>query len=99
MLQHIVMMTLKAVDANLKQERLEKLEALLKDLKNHISSLEKMEVGQNFSTRPTAMDIVLSASFKDEAGLKEYNVHPKHVEVLAFIKEVVEEARVVDYWI
>ena len=93
------MMNLKAVDADLKQERLEKLETLLKDLKNHIYSLEKMEVGQNFSVRPSAMDIVLTASFKDEAGLEEYRVHPKHVEVLAFIKEVVEEARVVDYWV
>lgn len=99
MLQHIVMMNLKEVDADLKQERLGKLAAQLKDLKNHIPSLQKMEVGQNFSTRPTAMDIVLYSSFEDEAGLKEYSVHPKHVEVLAYIKEVVEEVRVVDYWV
>ena len=93
------MMNLKSVDAELKTERLEKLASLLNDLKNHISSLEKMEVGLNFSTRPTAMDIVLTASFKGEAGLEEYRVHPKHVEVLAYIKEVVEEARVLDYWV
>ncbi len=99
MLQHIVMMKLKSTEAPQRNERLKQLESILKDLKNHISSLEKMEVGLNFSTRPTAMDIVLIASFKDEAGLEEYRVHPKHVEALAFIKEVVEEARVVDYWV
>ena len=99
MLQHIVMMKLKAVAAELKKERLEKLASLLNDLKNHIPSLVKMEVGMNFSTRPTAMDLVLSSSFKDEVGLEEYRVHLKHVEVLTYIKEVVEEARVVDYWV
>lgn len=99
MLQHIVMMNLKAVDTDLKQERLEKLEALLKDLKNHISSIQIIEVGINFSILPTAMDIVLTASFTDKAGLDEYRVHPKHIKVLTYIKEVVSEARVVDYWI
>ncbi|WP_216663760.1 MULTISPECIES: Dabb family protein [unclassified Lentimicrobium] len=93
------MMKLKAVDAELKQERLEKLASLLNDLQNHIPALQKMEVGLNFSTRPAAMDIVLSSSFKDEAGLEEYRVHPEHLEVLAYIKEVVEESRVVDYWV
>lgn len=99
MLKHIVMMKLKTGEDSLVNERLKTLALRLKKLKNEISSLESMEVGMNFSRRPSAMDIVLVSEFEDEAALEEYRVHPKHVEILEYIKEIVEEARVVDYWV
>jgi len=79
-------------------ENLKQLENRLNDLVNHISIIEEWEVGINFSDRPTAMDIVLVSGFANEESLEKYKAHPKHVEVLAYIKEVIEEACVVDYW-
>lgn len=99
MIKHIVMMKLKPDAGSLMKERLEHLKSQLENLKNNVDCLDSMEVGLNLSTRPTAMDIVLVSTFKDEQALDEYRVHPEHQEVLSYIKEVVEEARVVDYWI
>lgn len=97
MLKHIVMMKMK--DASEKEQNQKKLVEMLEALKGQISVIEFLEVGNNFSTRPTAMDIVLLTEFNDEAALDKYRVHPEHVKVLGFIKEVVDEARVVDYWV
>jgi len=97
MLKHIVMMKLKQAEVSVFKERQLKLESMLKELKKHIPSLYKIEIGLNISDRPTAYDIVLVSEFKNEANLNEYRVHPKHVEALTYIKEVVAEAKVVDY--
>ncbi len=99
MLKHIVMMKLKSQDLPIMLENLKQLENRLNDLLNHISIIEEWEVGINFSDRPTAMDIVLVSGFANEESLEKYKIHPKHVEVLAYIKEVIEEVRVVDYWV
>ena len=96
MLKHIVMMKLIRDDSNF-QEHLNHLKKMLTDLKSHIPSLAKMEVGLNISARPTAYDIVLVSEFENEEALEQYRIHPKHVLVLDFIKKVVAEAKVVDY--
>lgn len=98
MLKHIVMMKLKRDEVSF-QERINKLEKMLGDLEHQIPSLSKIEVGLNISSRPTAYDIVLVSEFEDEEALEQYRVHPKHVQVLDFISLVVDEAKVVDYFI
>jgi len=98
-LKHIVMMKLKANDLPIMLENLKQLENGLNDLLNHISVIEAWEVGINFSDRSTAMDLVLVSGFANEESLEKYKVHPKHLEVLSFIKKVIEEIRVVDYWV
>ena len=99
MLKHIVMMKLKAQELSVMLERLKKLETRLNDLQNHISSIQEWEIGVNFSDRPSAMDLVLVSGFANEESLQKYLEHPKHVEVVAYIKEVVAESKVVDYWV
>ena len=97
MLKHIVMMKLKRDDGRF-QEHVSKLEKMLNDLKTVIPSLKKMEVGLNTSARPSAYDIVLVSEFEDDEGLEKYRIHPKHIEVLDFIKVIVDDAKVVDYY-
>lgn len=80
------------------QENSSYLKKILLDLEKSIDSLNKMQVGINFSTRPSAHDIVLIADFDDEAGLDEYRVHPEHVKVLEFLKEKGVQSTVVDYF-
>lgn len=80
------------------QENSNYLKKILMDLENSIDSLNKMQVGINFSTRPSAHDIVLIADFDDEAGLDEYRVHPEHVKVLDYLREKGVQSTVVDYF-
>jgi len=80
------------------EENSKYLKKLLMDLENSIDSLNKMQVGINFSTRPSAHDIVLIADFDNEAGLDEYRIHPEHVKVLDFLKEKGVQSTVVDYF-
>ncbi len=98
MLKHIVMMKLEDREPAKKEFNQKRLVAMLEDLKEHIPTINKMEVGTNFSTRPTAMDLILLTEFKGEKELDEYRVHPKHQKVLELISEVVDEIKVVDYW-
>lgn len=96
MLRHIVMIKLNGdVD---KMPVSEKIKFMLEGHENSIDDLLKMEVGFNISTKASAYDIVLTADFKDEDGLNVYRVHPKHIEVLDYLKEVMEKAVVVDYF-
>ena len=71
----------------------EKLEALV----DHIPELKSMEVGINISPRPTAYDLVLVSEFENEEDFETYRIHPKHLEVVEFIKKVSEMSAVVDY--
>jgi hypothetical protein len=96
MLRHIVM--IKFNERENLHENSNYLKKLLMDLENSIDSLNKMEVGINFSNRPTAHDIVLIADFDNEAALDEYRIHPEHVKVLNYLKENGVKATVVDYF-
>ncbi len=95
MLRHIVMIKLNG-DVDMMPVS-EKIRFMLDGLENSIDDLLKMEVGINISAKASAFDIVLTADFMDEDGLNVYRVHPKHVEVLDYLKEVMEKAAVVDY--
>ena len=82
-----------------KAEELSKtMKKMLEDLVSAIDELKSMEVGLNFSTRPSAFDLVLIADFDDEKGLNVYREHPEHVKVLDFMKGIVEKTAVVDYY-
>ncbi len=97
MLRHIVMVKFKDRDAV--PQISEKVKQMLINLEETVETLKRMEVGININTRPAAFDVVLTADFDNEEGLNKYRVHPEHVKVLDFLKEVVEKTAVVDYWV
>ena len=72
------------------RKRLEALPALIPEIK-------AFQVGDNFSTRNTAMDMALVSEFENREDLQRYQDHPRHREVADFVKAVTEEGRVVDY--
>ncbi len=47
-------------------------------------SLRSMEVGIDFMGSERSYDLVLIATFDDEAGLAAYDKHPSHEEVRAY---------------
>lgn len=95
MIKHIVMM--KLGEAPNQDERKEKLAALLEGLEGKIEEIKLWEVGRNISTKPSAFDIVLTSGFDSLEDLDTYRVHPDHVKVLDYIKQVVTGIHVVDY--
>lgn len=94
MIVHIVMFQFKEKD---KSENTLKAKAMLEALVPKIDPLLSMEVVIDFSGSERAMDLSLISTFETKEGLAEYAVHPAHLEVVAFIKEVTTQSRVVDY--
>ena len=95
MLRHIVMLTFK--DRQKVTEISEQFKSMLIALEESVPELIRMEVGLNVSTKASAYDLVLTADFADENALDKYRVHPEHVQVLEFMRAVVEKVAVVDY--
>jgi hypothetical protein len=94
MIVHIVMFKFKEEN---KSENTAKAKVMLEALVAKIDPLLSMEVGIDFSGSERAMDLSLISRFETKEGLAEYAVHPAHLEVVAFIREVTTESKVVDY--
>jgi len=94
MIVHIVMFKFK--DEN-KDENLLVAKSKLEELVSKIPMLEKMEVGIDFNKSERAFDMSLYSAFATKDDLNAYAVHPAHLEVLEFIKQVIEVSKVVDY--
>ena len=94
MIKHIVLFDFK--DEN-KEENMKRVKEMLLALVERVPSLKKMEVGINFSKEERAMDLSIYTEFDNILGLEEYAVHPEHLEVVAFIKTVVNGSKVSDY--
>jgi quinol monooxygenase YgiN len=98
MICHIVMFKLKNnIGSDIKKNKLAELKQMLEKLPEYIQEIEFFEVGTNIAESPNAYDMVLYSKFKDEAALDAYRIHPKHKEVLAFLKKINDKITVVDY--
>ncbi len=94
MVVHIVMFDFKEEN---RAQNLYHVKELLEALPPQIKELASMEVGIDFSKSERSCDMSLYATFANKENLQIYATHPAHLEVVAFIKEVVEKTRVVDY--
>jgi hypothetical protein len=80
-----------------KESNIQKTKQMLEALVDKIEPLKKMEVGINFVPSERAFDLSLYSTFDDEEELNIYRVHPEHLKVVSFIKEVTKSSKVVDY--
>ena len=94
MVVHIVMFKFKEENKAL---NLAKVQAKLEKLEELIDELKTMEVGINFTEADRAMDLALYSTFESQEDLQAYAIHPEHLKVVALIKEVTLESKVVDY--
>jgi len=94
MIVHIVMLKFK--DEN-KNENMQEVKKMLNALVEKIDGLLSMEVGINFDESERAFDFSLYSKFKTKEDLEVYAVHEEHLKVVAFIKSVASESKVVDY--
>jgi len=91
---HIVMFAFKEEN---KEQNMLKAKAMLEALEKSIEPLVSMEVGIDFNRSERAYDLALYSTFESKEGLRTYATHPAHLEVVAFIKEVTQSSKVVDY--
>tara|TARA_Y100001970_G_scaffold282182_1_gene394494 strand:- start:167 stop:457 length:291 start_codon:yes stop_codon:yes gene_type:complete len=94
MIKHIVLWKIEGKD---RHKKTEELKIKLLDLKASISSIEHLEVGLTFNQTQFTSDVCLYSEFRKWHDLNDYREHPKHLEVLEFIKDIVKETRVIDY--
>ncbi|MFT5660669.1 MAG: hypothetical protein ACI9TV_001311 [Sulfurimonas sp.] len=94
MIVHIVMFKFKEEDKN---NNILKVEKALNNLVQKIDELKSIEVGVDFNQSERAFDLSLYSTFNSKEDLKTYAVHPTHLEVVALIKSVTMESKVVDY--
>lgn len=94
MVKHIVFWRLcKGVSAKQTQEIKLRLEAL----KGQIREINRIEVGFDLVGKEASADVALYSEFDSMDALQAYQDHPAHQDVVAFIKPLVAERRVVDY--
>ena len=94
MVVHIVMFKFKEEN---KQANIIQAKQMLENLMGAVPSLRSIDVGVNFAQEARAMDLSIITSFEGKEGLDAYAIHPEHLKVVDFIKEVVEYSKVVDY--
>jgi hypothetical protein len=100
MIKHIVLWKLKeGALGRSRKENASELKKLLEGLKRHIPEILELEVGLPLEEGNAVSDAALYSIFKDQAALEIYQKHPEHQKVAAFVKQIVDERRVVDYQI
>jgi hypothetical protein len=98
MIKHIVMWQLKATaHGNSKATNATIIKAKLEALNGRIPGLLKLEVGIDFDHGAGSYDLVLYSKFATKKDLENYQKHPEHLAVAAFIREANCDRRVVDY--
>jgi len=88
---HVVLMDLK------RSEDIEPALAALRGLEGRIPALRSIEVGRHDGRDPRGADICLITRHEDAEGLRAYAQHPAHLQVVAYLKTVLDSSRVVDW--
>jgi len=98
MIKHIVMWKLKDEHNGMtKDELILEMSIRLSELKNKIKEVVDLHVGINGIHFDKNSDLVLTSDFNSFDDLATYAVHPDHVKVGEFIKNIVLDRACVDY--
>jgi len=69
----------------------------IENLKNEISEIKNIEVGIDIRFDKNPSDFCVITEVENLQDLQIYANHPKHIEVIEFLKPYILERRVVDY--
>jgi len=98
MITHVVQWKVKDEAEGLdKAAILDRIKADLEGLVGEIGEILSLTVGINEKPSDAASDLVLMSTFADWEAMEGYQTHPAHQKVVAFVKQVVTERRVVDF--
>jgi hypothetical protein len=85
MIKHIVLFKFSEQTSN---EQKEEVIIRLRSLKEEITGIIDILAGINFSPNNSGFDIGLTVLFSDRHAFEIYGPHPKHQEVVSFLKDV-----------
>lgn len=94
MIVHIVMFKFKEEN---KEANIASVKEKLIQLEKELDIVKQMEVGVDFVRSERSYDLSLYSKFDSKEDLSTYATHEKHLEVVAFIKEVTTDIKAVDY--
>jgi hypothetical protein len=99
MLVHIVFWRLHEHSANgrSKEENALEMRRRFAALVGVIPGLLRCEIGIDILHTADSVDVALYSEFESQAALEAYQPHPAHKEIIAFLKDVRTERRVIDY--
>lgn len=98
MINHVVLFKLKEyANPKEKEQALESFKSKLLALKNYIPELKHIEVGRHHELDAPSYDLCLISHFDSLADLDVYRVHPEHLKVVDFVKEITLERAAVDF--
>ena len=97
MINHVVLFKLKDYPAEKKQKIVSELKEMLLSLKEKITELKYLEVGENYDLDAKSYDVALISHFESLEDLDSYRVHPEHQKVVKYVGEVTEERAAVDF--
>lgn len=99
MIKHLVSWKLDDSYSESEKETVKKeVKFRLLGLEGQIEGLKKIQVFFNSPEAPAAnYDILLDTEFESIDGLNAYQVHPKHVEVVQFVKTLKLQRSCIDY--
>jgi len=80
-----------------KEANIASVKEKLIQLEKELDIVKQMEVGVDFVRSERSYDLSLYSKFDSKEDLSTYATHEKHLEVVAFIKEVTTDIKAVDY--
>ena len=98
MINHIVLFKLKEYETeDLKALTRSKIKNALLALKDKISEIKYLEVGENHELKTNSFDICLITHFDSLEDLEIYRIHPEHLKVVDLIQANAASKAAVDY--
>ena len=94
MITHIVIWKYRPdIDQKLRDEHI----AMLRRLPSTIDSIKSFSAGSDVLRLPRSYDTGLVSTFDDREGLETYTVHPEHIKVVDFGRNISEHVASVDF--
>jgi len=97
MIRHVVTWKLAADDAATRAEQAAEVARRLNALDGVVPKLRSITAGANVAYPDANWDVTLVADVDSIAALEEYQVHPAHEEVVAYVRSVVASRVAVDF--
>ncbi|HWO95133.1 MAG TPA: Dabb family protein [Bacillus sp. (in: firmicutes)] len=95
MVEHIVLIKFSKETTEAQKDELIHRTLKLKDV---IPGIVDLQQGRNFSERNKGYEIGLTVRFENKEALENYGPHPKHQEIVSYLKEIgVEDTIVIDF--
>jgi len=95
--RHVVSWKLAAEDAAERATQAAEVARRLNALEGVVPQLLAISAGANMAYQDANWDVTLVADFASIAALEEYQVHPAHEEVVAYVRSVVSSRVAVDF--